>query len=421
MDLAQLRESARQAIRAWDRVRAENLCQRIVSHDAHDAFANSFLAFEALQRGEFAAAIEFSSAAIEGAPNDPTLWQNLGLAEFAAGEMDAAIASYDKGLALNPKHGMLWLYRGQAEMARDKHQAARSFVRAFREQPALAQAYRMENAPPNLRDLSRVANEVVRDVQYDDQRAAIEAALAMSFADMPLRLQTYLRVFHGLESTDYGGSAQRPDFQYYPELTARPFWHSDDFEWVPRVEEALSMLQAEAQTAVTRPMTPYVGETYREDPTWKTLAGRNQWASFHLFKSGERIPDNCVACPGTDTLLQSLPLADIPNHAPEAFFSVLQPRTRIPPHYGISNIKLTVHMPLIVPENCGIRVDNEQRAWQPGQCMIFDDSFLHEAWNDSDDVRIVLIFEVWNPDLSEEEKSAIQAVIESRHRWLEDA
>ena len=421
MEQTQLRENARQSIRAGDRAHAEDLCRRLLTHDANDTFANSFLAFEALQRGDFAAAIEFSSAAIAGNPNDSTLWQNLGLAQFAAGEVDAAIESYDKGLTVNPNHGLLWLYRGQAETGLDKDRAARSFVRAFQEQPALAQAYRMGNAPPGVRDLSRMANEVVRDIQYGDQQAAIEAAMAMPLADTPLRLQKYLRVFHGLESTDYDGGAQRPDFQYYPGLTAHPFWQRDEFDWVPRVEEALTVLQAEARTAITRPMTPYVGETYRADPTWKTLAGRNQWASFHLFKSGERIPKNCAACPATDALLRSLPLADIPHHAPEAFFSVLQPRTRIPPHYGISNIKLTVHMPLIVPGSCGIRVDNEQRTWQPGQCMIFDDSFLHEAWNDSDEVRIVLIFEVWNPDLSEEEKSAIQAVIETRHRWLEDA
>ena len=421
MTPSQLRDTARSSIRAGDRGNAARLCETLVAIEKNDPFANSFLAFEAMQRGDFSVAVDHGQAACAGNPGDPTLWQNLGLAHFAAGEVEQAIAAYDQGLQCDSAHGLLWLYKGQALQRADRDWSARCFVRAFEADPRLAQAYRMNNVPAAIRDLSRIANEVVRDVQFEQQKAVMENALSMPFARMPDRLQSFLRIFHGLEPNDFGGTSQRPDFQYFPQLTARPFWSSECFPWVQQVESALPMLREEAQTAITRTLTPYVGDHYQADPTWSALAGRQQWSSFHLYKSGRRIGEHCELCPRTDALLQSLPLATIPHHAPEAFFSVLQPRTRIPPHYGISNIKLTVHMPLIVPDGCGIRVDEEQRDWHTGQCMVFDDSFLHEAWNDSDDVRIVLIFEVWNPDLSDEEQAAVAAVTQARHQWLEAA
>ncbi|MGH8282712.1 MAG: aspartyl/asparaginyl beta-hydroxylase domain-containing protein, partial [Gammaproteobacteria bacterium] len=89
----------------------------------------------------------------------------------------------------------------------------------------------------------------------------------------------------------------------------------------------------------------------------------------------------------------------------------LKPGTHIPPHYGLANYKLAVHLPLIIPGDCAIRVGNETRAWTEGQCLIFDDSFQHEAWNNSSELRVVLILEIWNPQLSDAEQQAVAAVL----------
>ena len=76
------------------------------------------------------------------------------------------------------------------------------------------------------------------------------------------------------------------------------------------------------------------------------------------------------------------------------------------------NTRLICHLPLIVPENCGaLRVGNEMRAWTEGEMLIFDDSIQHEAWNDSDKERVVLLFDIWRPELSEEERALVGTVL----------
>jgi aspartate beta-hydroxylase len=91
---------------------------------------------------------------------------------------------------------------------------------------------------------------------------------------------------------------------------------------------------------------------------------------------------------------------DIPGRGPTAFFSILEPHTKIPPHTGVTNTRVTVHLPLIVPPGCAFRVGGETREWKVGTAWVFDDTIEHEAWNDSDAPRAILIFDVWNPELT---------------------
>jgi aspartyl/asparaginyl beta-hydroxylase (cupin superfamily) len=100
-------------------------------------------------------------------------------------------------------------------------------------------------------------------------------------------------------------------------------------------------------------------------------------------------------------------MAMVPGSAPSAFFSTLAPKTLIPPHTGVTNARLVVHVPLIVPPGCWFRVGNERREWKPGEALIFDDTIEHEAWNGSDELRAVLIFDVWNPYLDEKERALV--------------
>ena len=104
----------------------------------------------------------------------------------------------------------------------------------------------------------------------------------------------------------------------------------------------------------------------------------------------------------------------------ELFFSRLKPGTHIPPHFGIANNRVTIHLPLIVPGDCEIRVGTEMHAWREGEIFAFDDSFEHEAWNRSSADRVVLIFESHHPDLSPDERRAIEYAIEARGRWLKE-
>src|SRR6185503_20616843 len=119
------------------------------------------------------------------------------------------------------------------------------------------------------------------------------------------------------------------------------------------------------------------------------------------------IEDHLARCPKTTELLAAAPLCRIPGHAPSAFFSVLAPKTRIPAHTGVTNARFLVHVPLIIPPGCWFRVGAETREWREGSAWVFDDTFEHEAWNGSDEPRVILILDVWNSFLSEAEKELV--------------
>jgi len=92
-------------------------------------------------------------------------------------------------------------------------------------------------------------------------------------------------------------------------------------------------------------------------------------------------------------------------------FSLLAPRTKIPAHTGVANTRLVCHLPLIVPKGCAFRVGESVREWRPGEAFVFDDTIEHEAWNDSEELRIVLIVDLWPPALGQAERAAVAAII----------
>ena len=91
--------------------------------------------------------------------------------------------------------------------------------------------------------------------------------------------------------------------------------------------------------------------------------------------------------------------------------NLLAPKTRIPPHTGVANTRLVCHLPLIVPAGCGFRCGATSVQWTEGEAFVFDDTIEHEAWNDSDQLRVVLIFDLWPPALREAERQAVASVI----------
>ncbi|MFZ9127288.1 MAG: aspartyl/asparaginyl beta-hydroxylase domain-containing protein, partial [Steroidobacteraceae bacterium] len=122
--------------------------------------------------------------------------------------------------------------------------------------------------------------------------------------------------------------------------------------------------------------------------------------------------ENAPLFPDTLAALDLAPMPHIPRQAPMALFSKLAPRTRIPPHTGLLNTRLICHLPLVVPPDCGaLRVGNEAHPWVEGEMLIFDDSIEHEAWNDSDQERVVLLFEVWRPEISAEERAMLTVLL----------
>ncbi|WP_380872606.1 aspartyl/asparaginyl beta-hydroxylase domain-containing protein [Sphingomonas sp. DBB INV C78] len=197
---------------------------------------------------------------------------------------------------------------------------------------------------------------------------------------------------------------------HFPFLPAYDFFDRHHFPWFAELEAKTDLIRAELEAVIARSQTmrPYVAmDPGTPQNKWSPLDGSLDWSAYFLWEYGEAKEEACALCPNTVAALQAVPHAKIPGRAPTAFFSILRPRTHIPPHTGVTNTRAVIHLPLIIPEGCGIRVGGETRQWQVGEAMAFDDTIEHEAWNDSDELRAVLIFDVWNPFLTQAERDLL--------------
>ena len=196
---------------------------------------------------------------------------------------------------------------------------------------------------------------------------------------------------------------------HYPFLPADEFFDRRHFTWLAGLEAQTAAIRAELIALLDDPgeaLRPYVRiEEGAPESKWSMLDHSLDWGACFLWEHG--VPNLPVhqRCPVTAATLDQLPLLRIPGRA--AFFSILRPRSHIPPHHGVTNTRAIVHLPLIVPPGCSFRVGAETREWVEGAAFAFDDTIEHEAWNNSDDLRAVLILDAWNPHLSGAERDAI--------------
>jgi len=206
-----------------------------------------------------------------------------------------------------------------------------------------------------------------------------------------------------------------PTHFHYPGLREREFHPSDRFPWLERFAAATDAIRAEALALIQSgraELIPYLQYGEHEAlAQWQTLNNNPDWGAIHLLKDGARIDVNADACPVTMELLSHVPQPRIAGASPNALFSLLAPHTAIPPHVGVNNARLLSHVPVDIPPGCWFRVGAETRFWQEGEPFVFDDTIEHEAANPSDRLRIVLIFDLWHPDLDEAERNAVAAII----------
>jgi aspartyl/asparaginyl beta-hydroxylase (cupin superfamily) len=205
----------------------------------------------------------------------------------------------------------------------------------------------------------------------------------------------------------------QPMLYHVPHLAPIEFFDREDFPWLDPIEAATDDIRNEFLEVLRMEegFAPYI--TYPDDVPlnqWAELNNSPRWSAFHLLKDGNPVERNAAKCPRTMELLRGAPQPDQPSRTPTAMFSLLKPKTRIPPHVGVSNARLVTHLSLIIPEGCGFRVGNDTRHWVPGKAWVFDDTIEHEAWNDSDKLRVVLIFDIWHPHLTPPERAMITAM-----------
>lgn len=273
----------------------------------------------------------------------------------------------------------------------------------------------LQSLPPRLSPALRPVLEHAQRVAAAND-AALERYLAERLDDLRRRYdgESLRRVEKSLEVLLRRRRVYRPQpsFMYVPELPAIEFHDRAEFPWLDRLEAATADIREEllAVLADDAGLEPYVAVDGVPHDRWRELNHSRRWSVFYLWKAGAPVAENLARCPRTAAALEGWPQCRLEGTGPTAVFSILDARTRIPPHVGVNNARLIVHLPLIVPPGCGFRVGAETRSWAPGEAFVFDDTIEHEAWNESDQPRAVLILDTWNPRLSEPEREMISAL-----------
>lgn len=207
---------------------------------------------------------------------------------------------------------------------------------------------------------------------------------------------------------------EEPKSLLIPGLPSRCFYDPAEFDWRRAAEEAFAAIAQELAAAMADSMAfePYMAETPQRPVLRRhPLANDPRWSALHLFSEGVRIEALAALFPNTYDMLSRLPLEVVPGRAPMALFSQLLPGTRIEPHVGLVNSRLICHLPIVAPAGNFLRVGNHTREFEPGKLVIFNDTIEHEAANTSGAPRINLIFSVWRPELSAEERALAAAII----------
>lgn len=349
-------------------------------------------------------------------PGNFALWLRLSRTLHGAGRREDALNAVERALGVQPHHlEALFLAAsiqedlGRAPLAAATYRTALAHVRQ-------GAAVMVDQRATIERARNAVAaNDTALDSYLERRLEPLRAAFADERLDRFDRCKATLlrqrRVFRPM-----------PSFLYFPNIPAVEFFEREDFPWLAAIESATDDIRAELIDVLAGSpdaLRPYIttrqtpGVTPQKDASggvWRELNDSPRWSSFFFWQEGLPYPDNLARCPKTVAALGHWPRCDLPRTGPTAMFSLLSPKTRIPPHTGVTNARLVVHIPLIVPKGCGFRVGAETRIWEPGKALIFDDTIEHEAWNDSDELRAVLIIDIWNPFLTPAEREMVRAL-----------
>jgi aspartate beta-hydroxylase len=211
------------------------------------------------------------------------------------------------------------------------------------------------------------------------------------------------RIVDGLEASTHREPSQQTDAQrpevLIPGLTASPWWDRDQFGWVDDLESAFADIRAEFEAVGGLDATDATSH-----PNSANLAEAGRWNAYYFHLLGKPYPDHLAQCPQTVKALSTL---DGVSEAGMCYFSIMGPKTHVSAHCGFINARIRCHLALVVPEGGLMRVGAESRGWDEGKAFLFDDSFDHEVWNESESGRAVLLFDVWHPDLTTVEKRAL--------------
>ena len=391
--------------------------RNVLQVDAANGQALLFLGQHALQNKDFAVARQFLEKAAVAAPGDPVIPLNLSFLFRATGDHDAEKQSLSRALDIDP-----YCYPALLSMGMLLERTGRSRKAAQVFKNALA------CSPPEQQLSPQMQQAIVH------ARAAVDKNARQLDGHLETRLQRLreqssgesLNRFEETKAIALGRRkpyTQEPSMLLIPRMPAIPFYDDAQFDWLKDIEAMAPAIREEFLQIFREDnngFTPYVNHPNGAPvEQWKELNRSLRWSAFFLWKDGKRMEDNCARSPKAVEAVERVPTLNIPNFGPTVMFSVLSPHTHIPAHSSVTNARLVVHLPIIVPPNCYFRVGNEKRQWKEGKAWVFDDTINHEAWNDSDELRVILMIDIWNPLLANVERALISELLNGMRDYYE--
>jgi aspartyl/asparaginyl beta-hydroxylase (cupin superfamily) len=360
---------------------------------------------DALRQGRAGEArASFESVTRTGRAN-AQIWLLLAMACRAENDLNGEEAALDELLGLEPRMVRGHVMKGDCRAKAGDDPSALSFYTSAR---LIADGQRLpDDLLAELRRAEAAAAQI--RARFEVQRDEALTARGLPPESRSARFRQSLEILSGRERI----YVQEPTGYYFPGLPQIQFFDPAAFDWVPAVEAATSVIGEEIERLLAAGMEgfrPYIqSEANRPRIDENRLLDNSDWSALFLCENGKLFEEPIARCPRTWEAVQAAPLPRITN-SPTIMFSLLRAGARIAPHTGTHNTRLTCHLPLIVPPRCGFRVGNEVRKWEEGKLLIFDDTIEHEAWNDSAEDRVVLIFDIWRPELSDQERREVSAL-----------
>ncbi|NXE79019.1 ASPH hydroxylase, partial [Cochlearius cochlearius] len=189
-------------------------------------------------------------------------------------------------------------------------------------------------------------------------------------------------------------------------LKAQPWWTARETgytELVKSLEKNWKLIRDEGLAVMDKKRSLFLPED-------ENLREKGDWSQFTLWQQGRKNENACKSVPKTCALLERFPEATGCRRG-QIKYSIMHPGTHVWPHTGPTNCRLRMHLGLVIPkEGCRIRCAQENRTWEEGKVLIFDDSFEHEVWQDAENYRLIFIVDVWHPELTPQERRTLPAI-----------
>jgi aspartyl/asparaginyl beta-hydroxylase (cupin superfamily) len=355
--------------------------------------------------GDRAGAARLLEQAAAEAPENAAIWVKLSAMRRAGGDPHGALQAVEQALALQPLDFPALLSRAFLLDMLGDSRAGEAFTIAVAQAPGGE-----ELPPPMAAALERARGRSEQHKLEVEQR--LLAQLPESLSPEDRRRAERFASNTARRTRHYH---QEPTQFHYPGLPEIEFHERSTIPELAGLDASTDVIRQEFDALIAAEAAEMV--PYSQYPKgiplgqWEKLNNSRDWTAIHLLRNGERVEANARHCPRTLEAIARLPQPHVPGACPNAMFSLLAPRTHIPPHTGVANTRLVCHLPLIVPPDCRFRCGATTREWKVGESFVFDDTIEHEAWNDSDQLRVVLIVDLWPPALGPAEREAVAATI----------